>query len=153
MKKIILFMVAVFGLVIFTGCGNNEAEERAAEIWAALDETSWIEYLPSCGDVTIIMLSFHYSETTGRSGTFGMGTGENPTIATVNVRLYTEDQPSRITIFGTDVHGEEVHFYYNEPVTIRGDELHIGDATYFRNGTNAADDRMHESIIESFSCS
>lgn len=162
MKKIMLFTATVFSLVVLIGCGESdaeiaqrEAEERAEEIWESLDETSWVEFVPSCtSDTTIIMMSFFTSEVDGeRKGTFAMTADDGPSVVTTNVRLYTEDEPSRITIFGNNVHGEEVHFYYYEPVTLRGDELHIGSAVYYREGTNAAEDRMHEAVLESFSCS
>jgi len=146
-KKIFLFSCFTVLALLMIGCTNesqrieNQLREDVEGTWVRFDSGGVITMLDFndnwANDDTVLNhdVVFTMSQDTG-----------SPSINFLYMRVYTEGEPVRITIFGHDVHNQEVAIFEEEPLTIRGDVLHLGDMTFYRQDSDALNENMLDSI-------
>ena len=62
------------------------------------------------------------------------------------MRIDTSSEPTLITIFGHNVHKEEVNIFEEVPLTVIGETLHIGTTSFFLSNSEAAKQNRNEII-------
>ena len=150
-KKIVTTALLVMAIIILSGCGDdsNEAEDELRE---SLEDTRW-EFWENTGNGMFLMaLSFtdnwrDEESVLGHDVSLTMAImGDDPDFYFLYMRVYAEEDPILVTIFGHDVHDQEVQIFEEEPITIRGDVLHIGNDRFYQDGSDALEDHRMDVI-------
>jgi len=150
-KKIVTTALLVMAIIILGGCGDdsNVAEEELRE---SLEETRWEFWENTSNGMFLMALNFtdnwrDEESVLGHDVSLTMAImGDDPDFYFLYMRVYAEEDPISVTIFGRDVHDQEVQIFEEEPITIRGDVLHIGNDRFYRDGSDALEDHRMEVI-------
>lgn|GEM_PF-6601985 len=149
LKKITMLLLLAITVFTLTACGGNDGsaieEELRAElegtwmVWVSLDELIMLNF-PDNWRNDETALTHDVAITMSQPGDDG------PSINFLYMRFYTEEDPVIVTIYGHDVHDREVNIFDEEPLTIRGDVLHLGEMRFYREDSDALNDHMMDIV-------
>jgi len=152
LKKIVTTALLVVTIIGLGGCGSDDSNVAENELRESLEDSRW-EFWENTGSGMFLMaLNFtdnwrDEDAVLGHDVSLTMAImGEDPDFHFLYMRVYAEEEPISVTIFGHDVHDQEVKIFEEEPITIRGDVLHIGNDRFYQDGSDALEEHRMDVI-------
>lgn len=161
LKKMTLLLTFMFCIFALVGCGEDPETEAIGvnaaeyELRETLEGTRWQFYESTRNGIELVALDFtdHWRDEEDSELSYDVAltlgiifSDEDPTFTFLHMRVYTESEPTLVTIFGYNVHGQEVRIYEEEPITIVGDVLHIGTTSFYAQGSDALSENMNQAL-------